>query len=433
MTLLVLILCFICLVFLGFPYAFATLIPSMISFLAFKVAPPFVVFQRMFTSIDSFPILAVPMFILAGLLMNEIGVTERIMRLSDALVGWIRGSLAHVNVVASMLFAGISGSAVADSAGLGAMLIPAMVKNGYDEDFSAAVTAASSVVGPIIPPSITVIIYCLVDPRVSVGALFMAGVIPGILICLGLMVVAYLIARRRGYERGRWKGFKNLFRAVREGFGALLMPLIILGGILSGWFTPTEASTIAVAYGILLGFFAYRTLTFKGLVRCIAKAAVTSCTILFIMATAKVFSWLLSVEGAARVLVNAVQSLNIANPYLFLVLLMLIMLVFGCFIEGLAEIIILVPLFVPLFKAFGGAIHPLHFAELVIMVINISLLTPPLGLCLYTVTNICEKTRLEGVIKATVPFFLYEALLLIVLCFTPSVVTFLPRLLGLIK
>jgi tripartite ATP-independent transporter DctM subunit len=410
----------------GIPVAFCLALTSLVVLLIIGNVPLHLIPQRMFTGMDSFPLMAVPFFILAGDLMNSAGITQRIVRFSNALVGHIRGGLAHVNIVASMFFAGISGSAVADTAALGSILIPAMEEDGYDLTFSAAVTASSSVIGPIIPPSIPVVIFALVG-SVSVGGLFLAGVVPGVLIGFGLMGVAYVISRRKNY------GSKHPLVSLRE-FGSsfvgafipLLMPLIIMGGILSGVFTPTEAASVAVAYAVFVGFFILRTLKLKDLPGIFYRSMVTTSIILIVMACANIFAWILGTQLIPQKVALAITSLT-TNPYLFLLLINILLLIVGCFLEGLASIIILVPILLPLSQQMG--IDPLHFGIIVVMNLMIGLITPPLGLCLFVCCSVA-RVDLIKLIRVSTPFILVEIGALMIVTYFPQIVLFIPHLFG---
>lgn len=417
---------FLCTLVLGIPVAFCLALTSLVVLLVLGNVPLHLIPQRMFTGMDSFPLMAVPFFILAGDLMNSAGITHRIVRFATALVGSIRGGLAHVNVVASMFFAGISGSAVADTAALGSIMIPAMEEDGYDTTFSAAVTAASSVIGPIIPPSIPVVIYALVG-SVSVGGMFLAGVVPGVLIGFGLMAVSWVVARKHHY------GTKRPMATPREMlsglFGAiipLIMPLIILGGILSGIFTPTEAAAIAVAYAILAGFLILRTLKIRDLPVIFFRSMTVTSTILIVMACANIFSWILSTQQIPQSVGRGIGSLT-SNPIFLLLLINLILLMVGCFLEGIASIIIMVPILLPLAQSVG--IHPIHFGTIVVMNLMIGLITPPLGLCLFVACSVAN-VDLVKLIRATAPFIMVEIGALLLVTYVPGLVLFIPRLFG---
>ena len=411
---------------LGIPVAFCLALTSLIVLLVIGDIPLHLLPQRMFTGMDSFPLMAVPFFILAGELMNSAGITKRIVGFATVLVGSIRGGLAHVNIVASMFFAGISGSAVADTAAMGSILIPAMEKDNYDKTFSAAVTAASSVVGPIIPPSIPVVIYAMVG-SVSVGGLFLAGMMPGILIGVGLMTVSYFLAKKHNYGTKKpLASFREIGKATRGALIPLLMPIIILGGILSGVFTPTEAASIAVAYALFVGFFVLRTIRLKNLPDIFFRSMVTTSTILLIMATANIFTWILGTQQIPQTLARAVTSLT-TDPFVLLLLINIILLVIGCFLEGLAALVIMVPILLPL--ATQAGIDPLHFGIVVVMNLVIGLITPPLGLCLFVVCSVA-KVDLMRLIRVTLPFLAVELAALLLVTYVPAIPLWIPHLFG---
>jgi len=411
---------------LGIPFAFCLALTSLVVLLVLGNVPLHLIPQRMFTGMDSFPLMAVPFFIVAGELMNSSGITHSIVRFATALVGSIRGGLAHVNIVASMFFAGISGSAVADSAALGSILIPAMEDDGYPTDFSAGVTAASSVIGPIIPPSIPMVILAMVSP-VSVGALFLAGIVPGVLVGVGLMVLSYFMARKHDYGSKRpMAPLRELLTSFRGAIIPLLMPIIILGGILSGIFTPTEAASIAVAYSIFVGFFVLRTLKVRDLPGIFFRAMVVTSTILIVMACANIFSWILSTQQIPQTVGRMCASVT-QDPWVLLLLINVILLVLGCFLEGIAAIIIMVPILLPLANSAG--IDPLHFGVVVVMNLMIGLITPPLGLCLFVSCSVA-KIDLTRVIKATLPFLAVELVTLMLVTYLPDVILFIPHLFG---
>ena len=411
---------------LGIPVAFCLALTSLLVLLVIGDVPLHLIPQRMFTGMDSFPLMAVPFFILAGDLMNAAGITDRIVRFATVLVGHIRGGLAHVNIVASMFFAGISGSAVADTAAMGSIIIPAMEKDGYDKTFSAAVTAASSVIGPVIPPSIPVVIFALVG-SVSVGGLFLAGFLPGVLIGLGLMGVSYFLAKKHNYgTKQPLAPLREMASATRGAIIPLLMPIIILGGILSGIFTPTEAASIAVAYAILVGFFVLRTLKVTDLPHIFFRSMVTTSTILLVMATANIFTWILGTEQIPQALAGQITSFT-TNPYVLLLLINIILLLVGCFLEGLAAIIIMTPILLPL--ATHAGIDPLHFGIVVVMTNVIGLITPPLGLCLFVVCSIA-KVDLMRLIRVIVPFLLIELVALLIVTYVPAIPLWIPHMFG---
>jgi tripartite ATP-independent transporter DctM subunit len=413
---------------LGIPIAFVMGITALAALFALPGVPLHLIPQRLFTGMDSFPIMAVPFFILGGDLMNAAKITDRIIDFSKLLVGRIRGGLGHVNIVGSMFFAGISGSAVADASCLGSILIPAMEKDGYEVHYASAITASAAVIGPIIPPSIPMVVLALVA-NLSVGALFLGGVLPGVFIGLGLMAVNYVISRRRRYARVEEP--LSLKKLIHTLFGAiipLLMPLIIMGGILSGVFTPTEAASIAVAYALFVGFFILRTLTLKDLPRIFFRSMVATSTILIVMAMANAFSWILATQQIPQQVSRFIFSIS-KNPYVILLLINIFLLIVGCFLEGLAAIILIVPILMPVVTQLG--IHPIHFALVVVVNLMIGLLTPPLGLCLFVVCGI-SKIKLGPLFKEVFPFLIVEIAILFVITYMPWFTLTLPRLFKLL-
>ena len=409
---------------LGVPIAFCLGITAAISLLSLGL-PLQVVAQRIFTGIDSFPLMAVPFFILAGDLMNQGGTTLRLVRFSNALVGWIRGGLAHTNIVASMFLAGISGSAVADAAAIGGILIPGMTKEGYDVDFSAAVTASASTMGPIIPPSIFMVIYG-VTTGVSVGGLFAAGFIPGVLMGLSFMAVAYMISRRRNYPRQPFPSVRQIFQATREATFALLAPVIILGGILTGVFTPTEAAAVAVGYAFLIGLLIHKELSLKAMPTLLIQSGVTTSILLLVIGTANVLAWVLSAEQVPQKIAQGLLSIT-TDPYLIMLLINLFLLVVGMFMEGGAAIIILAPVLSQVATSVG--IHPLHFGFVVVLNIVVGLLTPPLGVCLFVVCSL-SRISIERLVRAIMPFLLVEIAILFLVSYFPMTALLIPKLLG---
>jgi len=409
---------------LGIPIAFCLGITAAVSLMSLGL-PLQVVAQRIFTGIDSFPLMAVPFFILAGDLMNQGGTTLRLVRFSNALVGWIRGGLAHTNIVASMFLAGISGSAVADAAAIGGILIPGMTKEGYDVDFSAAVTASASTMGPIIPPSIFMVIYG-VTTGVSVGGLFAAGFIPGVLMGLSFMAVAYMISRRRNYPRQPVPSVRQIFRVAREAAFALLAPVIILGGILTGVFTPTEAAAVAVGYAFLIGLLIHKELSLKTMPTLLIQSGVTTSILLLVIGTANILAWVLSAEQVPQQIAQGLLAVT-TDPHLIMLLINLFLLVVGMFMEGGAAIIILAPVLSQVATSVG--IHPLHFGFVVVLNIVIGLLTPPLGVCLFVVCSL-SRISIERLVRAIMPFLLVEIGILFLVSYVPMTALLIPKWLG---
>ncbi len=418
-----LLISFVILMFVGVPIAFSMGIASFFALIVGANIPLNVVPQRIFVAIDSFSMMAIPLFILAGELMNGAGITARIVRFSSALVGHITGGLAHVNILASMFFAGISGSANADSASLGSMLIPAMVEDGYDADFSVAVTATSSTIAPIIPPSIMMIIYGSITGD-SIGALFLGGVIPGIMIGFALMGVAYWISVKRGYKAEKRVPLKGIVKAFFSSLVALIMPFIILGGILSGVFTATESGVVAVAYGIVVGL-CMKELTPKKMYSIFINAATTSAVTMFVLASAQILGWILARERFPQIVVQYLLSVS-SNGTIIFFMILLFLFVLGFFMDGSAVVIILVPVFVPIIQQYGY--HPIHFAVVVIMMMVTGGVTPPVGVLLFICCGIA-KISLVQASRAVIPFVLAMLAVIFTCALVKPLVTFIPSLL----
>ncbi len=412
---------------LGVPLAFVLGITGFVCILAMGV-PLQVVTQRMFTGIDSFPLMAVPFFILAGELMNRGGTTLRIIRFANALVGHIKGGLAHTNVVANMFFAGISGSAVADASAIGSILIPAMEKSGYEKDFSAALTSAAATIGPIIPPSIIMVIYG-VSVGVSIGGLFAAGFIPGVMLGLAMMVVIFLESKTRNYPATGVFSLSRVWSEFKVAFWALLSPLIILGGILFGIFTPTEAAAVAVIYSFIVGKFIYRELRWRDLPNVLLQSGVTVAAILLIISMANVFAWVIAANLIPQKIAEAFLSVS-QNKYVFLLLVNLFLLIVGMFMETGAAIIILAPILAPIAVKMG--IHPLHFGFIVVLNLAIGMATPPVGVCLFVSCGITGLS-LEKISAAVYKFVIAEIVVLAIVTYFEAISMFLPKVLGFVR
>lgn len=383
--------------------------------------------QRMFVGVNKSVLMAIPFFILAGSLMNDGGITRRLLAFAQGIVGWVHGGLAITNIFASMLFAGVSGSAQADAAALGKIMVPTMKQEGYSEEYAVGVVASAAVIGPIIPPSIIMVLLAVVAD-ISVGALFLAGVIPGILIGLALMAVAYWLARRRGYPRGkRPSGREFLASAVDAGF-ALLMPLIILGGILTGAFTPTEAAAVAVAYSLVVGMFVYRELRLKDLPRILLETAVINCAIMFVFATAYLLSWVITFADVPIILGDWLGTVG-SSPFMFLLVVNLLLLFIGLWMDGGAALVVLVPIMMPLSDALG--IHPVHFGLVVCVNLVIGMITPPVGYVLYTLAPIVRMS-IEQISRGVLPFLAVEVAVLFLITYMPALTLTVPRWFGFI-
>lgn len=382
--------------------------------------------QKLYLGIDQFPLVAIPLFILAGEIMNIGGITERLVRLANALVGHFRGGLAQVNIVSSMFFAGLSGSAVADTSALGSMLIPAMERQGYSRSFAAAVTAASSVIGPIIPPSIIMVIYAYVM-QVSVGALFLAGLVPGILTGIGLMLVTSWLARNRDFPVAHERApAKEVASAAFSATLPLMTPIIIIGGILAGVFTPTEAAGAAVAYALILSIFVLRTMSHRDLPRLLLRAAVASAAILLAIGTAAIFGWVATLSGVPQKVAGIVTTLS-ANPLLVLLAVNILLLLVGMFLDAGPAILILGPILGPTMAALG--VDPLHFAIIMCVNLTIGLATPPMGLILFVAATVSNQ-RIEKIAWDMLPYYVVHIAIIALVTYVPVVALGLPRAFG---
>ena len=385
--------------------------------------PLVVIGQKMVSGIDSFLLIAVPLFILAGNLMNAGKITEKIFDTAKELVGWIPGGLAHANVVASVIFAGMSGSAVADAGGLGAIEMEAMTKNGYDEEFAGAVTAASSVIGPIFPPSIPLIIYGSVA-SVSVDKLFMGGVVPAVLMCVLLMVMIYYFAVKRKYERTAFH-FKKLIKQFMGSIPALITPLIILSGFTLGWFTPTEASSIAVIYSLIIAIVVYRSMTWESFKKCLKDSAISSANTLLIIGTSTLFTYVMAKEGISRTMADFVLGIS-SNPAIILLVINVILLLLGMVMEPGAILTLMLPVLLPIANGLG--LNLVHFGLMVVLNLMIGQVTPPFGVCLFVISDV-NKLRLESLYKSILPFLIPLLITLALVTYVPGIVTWLPGVL----
>ena len=408
---------------IGVPVGIALAGSSMVWVLMSGSVPDFVVIHRMVNGVDSFPLLAIPFFILAGNLMNSAGITNRIFAFATACIGWLRGGLGHVNIIASVLFAGMSGAAVADAGGLGTIEIKAMRDAGYDDDFAVAVTAASSTIGPIIPPSLPMVVYGVMASA-SVGQLFTAGFIPGILMAIALMLMVAWYAKRRNYPRDKRFSIRLLGTTFKRAFLSLMTPVIIVGGILTGAFTPTEAAISASVYALILGVFVYRTLTPKRLFHVSMDTIETSAIILFIVAAASIFAWILTSNRVTEQFADILMGMT-QNPLLILLMLNVVLFIVGCFMETVAAITILVPVLLPI--AEGVGVDPVHFGVIMVLNLMIGLLTPPVGMVLYVLSRVAGIS-FERCSAATLPFLFPLLLVLALITFVPTFSMWLPTL-----
>ena len=418
------------LLFLGVPIAFTLATVTIFGFIQmgdpslFKMIP-----QRMFTSMEDIVLLAIPFFIMSGEIMNRAQLTDKLVKFAGSMVGSLRGGLGHTVIMSSILFAGITGSAVADMVALGKILIPGMKQEGYSEDFSTAVTASAAVIGPIIPPSIPMLVYASIM-NLSVAGLFLTGFIPGIIMGISLMVIVWVISARRNYGlKRRFPGLVPLIIAFLNGLPALFMPVLIMGGILGGFFSPTQASAIAGLYGLVIGFVFYRTLGWRDLGPILKSTVRSTAMILFVLACAKGFSWLITYTKLVDQTTTFLISISI-NKVVLLMIVNVILLVAGMFLDMGFSMIVLAPLMAP--AAYSLGVHPLHFGLIVCFNLTIGLLTPPFGLILFAACSITELT-LSRLSKALVWFIAAEVFSLIVITYVPAFSLFLPELFGYVK
>ncbi|PDT25973.1 ABC transporter permease [Rhizobium sp. L9] len=461
---------FLLLMLVGVPVAISMAVASVLYIVLYGVAPDIIVAQRMIAGVESFPLLAVPFFILAGNLMNSAGVTGRIYSFAVALVGWMKGGLAQVNIIGSVIFSGMSGTALADAAGIGTIEIKAMKDHGYPVEAAVGVTAASATLGPIFPPSLPFVIYGMMA-NVSIGALFMAGILPGVVMTLLMMITVAAFAYRKRWGSDAPFDVRQLLSAgveivvvlmvpvaiylmMRAGlsmnaaagiallvllaldwyFGfsavmALMTPVILIGGMTMGWFTPTEAAVAAVLWSLFLGLVRYRTMTLSTLAKASFDTIETTASVLFIVTAASVFAWLLTVSQAAQLLSDAILSIT-DNKWVFLILVNLLMLFVGCFLDTIAAITILVPILLPIVAKFG--IDPVQFGLIMTLNLMIGLLHPPLGMVLFVLSRVA-KLSVERTTMAILPWLVPLFLALILITFIPAVSLWLPQQLGLLR
>lgn len=378
-----------------------------------------VIIQRMFNSVDSFPLMAIPFFILAGKLMESGGISRRLIHLANVIFGRVKGGLGIVSIVACAFFAAISGSAAATTAAVGALMIPAMVNKGYDKSFATAIQAAGGTIGIMIPPSVPLVLYG-VAAGVSVSELFIAGIVPGLFVMVSLILLVYLISLKEGYGGGEKFGFKDFFKAFFDAFLALMMPVIILGGIYGGIFTPTEAAVVAVVYGLIVGIFIYREIKLADLSRIFSSSVVVTAVIMFIIAGASVFGYYLTRQRIPAELTELMLSIT-DNWIIALLIINLLLLICGIFLETSAAIIILTPILVPIASALG--IDLVHFGIIMIVNLGIGFITPPVGVNLFVAANIAG-TKFESLVKAIVPFVLIMIIDVLIISFIPGISLF---------
>ncbi len=414
---------FFILLFLGIPVAFSLGLSSFVYLLVADI-PLVVIPQKMYAGIDVFTLLCIPGFVLAGNLMNRGGITQRIINFCNAFVGHIRGGLGLANIGSSMVFAGISGTALADTASIGGIMIPAMKKEGYSGSFAAAVTASSSTIGPIIPPSLPMIIVGTLT-GLSVSKMFLAGAIPGILLGVGMMIVSYFVSKKQRHPKGQKTSAAEKWSAFKGAFWALMLPVLILYGILGGVFTPTEASVMAVLYAIIVGKFVYKELRFQDLPSVLLDSIISTAAIMLLVGFANVFAWILTSEQVPQAVASAILSVS-NNKIVILLLLNLLLLLVGTFMETIAALVILFPVLLQVVIPLG--VDPIQFGVIMVLNLIIGLTTPPVGVCLFVSSSI-GKVKMGAVVKDLVPFLLVSLFVLMMVTFIPAVSLFLPNLL----
>jgi tripartite ATP-independent transporter DctM subunit len=414
---------FVFLALTSLPIAIGSGIASAIA-LHFGVLPKplLMLMQRMVYGIDSFTLLAVPLFILCGRLMNTSGITDRIFHFAQVLVGHIPGGLAHSNVVASMIFAGMSGSAIADAGGLGQVEIKAMCDQGYKKDFAVAVTAASATIGPIIPPSVAMILYAAIAEE-SIGKLFLGGFIPGVLMGIVLMIQIYFMAVRRNYPKNPKQPFKSIWLAFKKAFLPLLTPGIIIGGIAGGIFTVTEAAAVAALYAWVLGGIVYKEVKFRDLPSVFIDTMKTTAVMMFILSTVAGVSWILVTENITDYVADAIFSVT-KNPTAILLMINIFLIIFGCVLEAAPIMVLTIPIFVPLIKQVG--LDPVHFGVVMVLNLMIGLITPPVGMILFVITEI-SGLQIEKLMRSIIPFILPLVIVLLLITLFPPLVMTIPN------
>ncbi|WP_332304141.1 TRAP transporter large permease [Rhizobium sp. GR12] len=461
---------FLLLLIIGTPVAVSMAVSSLLYLIIYNVAPDIIAAQRMIAGVESFPLIAVPFFILAGNLMNIAGVTSRIYRFALALVGWMKGGLAQVNIIGSVVFSGMSGTALADAAGIGTIEIKAMKDHGYPVEAAVGVTAASATLGPIFPPSLPFVIYGMMA-NASIGALFMAGIIPGVVMTVLMMVTVYIFAKRKGWGSDTPFELKQLLSAALEivivfsfpvavylmilagvslnvavliglavlvaldwyydfsAVMALMTPVLLIGGMTMGWFTPTEAAVAAVLWSLFLGLVRYRTMTFRTLAKASFDTIETTASVLFIVTAASIFAWLLTVSQAAQLFSDFMFAMT-DNWWTFLIIVNILLLIVGAFLDTIAAISILVPILMPVAARYG--IDPVHLGLIVTLNLMIGLLTPPVGMVLFVLSRI-SKMSVERTTLAILPWMIPLFVALALITFIPAITLWLPTQLGLIR
>ena len=385
-----------------------------------------VVAQKIISGVDNFALIAVPLFILAGELMSQGGISKRLVHFAQTLFGHFTSGLAIVVVVASIFFSAVSGSAIATTAAIGGMMVPAMLANGYDKRFTASLIPAAGTIGPIIPPSIIMILYGVMA-NVSIGNLFLAGFVPGIMMGVGLIIYAYVVGKKRGYKgRDKAAPVKEMLIGLKDATLALIMPFIIIGGIVAGIFTPTESGVVAVVYALIIGMFVYKEITIRSLPKIFYDTAMTTATILFIIGSASLFTWLITINAIPQQL-GGLLSAFADNPIMLLLIMNVILLIVGTFLDTISALIIFTPLFLPLALEIG--VDPIHFGIILAVNLTIGMITPPMGVCLFVSTAIAQ-IKMGQLMKDLIPMVLILIFVLMLITYIPEISLIVPRLFG---
>lgn len=422
-AILILMVTFVFFIVCRFPIAFGIGISTLLTCLYLQL-PLMQVAQLMVKGVNVFSLMAVPFFILAGELMGSGGISKRLIALSNALIGWMRGGLAMVNIVASLFFGGISGSSTADTASLGTILIPMMRDEGYDGEFSTCVTMASSVQGLLIPPSHNMVLYATVAGSVSVGRLFLAGYVPGIVLAVVLMIYSYIVSVKRHYPKGDPFNIKNVLKTCWESVWGLLTVLIVVIGVVFGMFTATESAAIAVVYALIVSLFVYRELDLKGIWQVLERGLNTLAIVLILISTSSAFGWMLTYLKMPELVANAILGIS-DNKYVIMLIMNVLLLVLGCVMDMSALILVCTPILLPI--ATGIGIDPVHFGAIMVLNLGIGLITPPVGGTLF-VGSAVSGIKIEKLSKAMLPFYAMMVIALLIVTFCPGLVMFLPNL-----
>lgn len=426
MTVAILFISFFLLMIIGVPIALSLGIASLLTMVLATNNSPTIIIQQSFTSLDSFPLMAIPLFILAGVLMSTGGISQRLLNLANVLIGFVAGGLAMVTVLASMFFAAISGSGPATVAAIGTFMIPSMREKNYGSGFAAAITASAGSIGVLIPPSIPFVMYGVVG-TVSIGSMFLAGIIPGIVLGFSLMIISYVTAKKNGYEgSGEIPTFKDVLKALNEAKFALLVPIIILGGIYAGIFSPTESAAVASVYALLIGVFVYKELSWKSVYESFSSAALTNAATVIIIGFSVSFAYLMTRERIPSIIADFIVGIS-DNPLVIMLIINIFLLIVGMFIDTISAIVILTPILLPVVTDIG--LDPIHFGVILVMNLAIGFVTPPLGVNLFVASNV-GKVSFEKIVKGMIPILIVMLIALLIVTYFPPLSTWIPNILD---